>query len=199
MKLAEVRGQGPSPSFGRPQFLLAFMAIGSGGTVGRAALARKAGLGEGAVRTVLKRLRSGGYARVGASGCQLTSAGVSAYRALRRELTDPLRIDGSRLTVGRAQAALAVRGAGHLVVNGIEQRDSAVKAGAVGATTYVIENGKFTIPGGSSDCEADFPSPAWVSLRSKLKPRDGDAVLLCGSSEEDNATLGALSAALTLI
>jgi hypothetical protein len=199
MELAEARAQGPSPSFGAPQFVLAFLAIGSSGTVGRAALAKKAGLGEGAVRTVLKRLRAGGYAEADASGCHLTESGTRVYRTLERELKGPILVHGSRLTVGRIQAALSIRGGGRLVMNGIEQRDSAVKAGASGATTYVMKGRAFTIPGGSRDCEADFPSPAWDDLRGQLRPREGDAVVLCGSSDEATATLGALSAALTLI
>lgn len=197
--MAEGKVPGPSPSFDRAHLLLAFMAIGASGTIGRGALAKRAGLGEGAVRTVLKRLRAGGYARADASGCHLTAPGVAVYGILRRELSEPLRLDGSRLTVGQAQTALAVRGAGHLVKKGLEQRDSAVKAGAAGATTYVVKGGKFAMPGGSSDCEVDFPDRAWSKLRGELKPRDGDAVVLCGSSDETRATLGALSAALTLI
>jgi len=199
LELAEVRGQGPSPSFNRAQFLLAFLTIGTNGTIGRGALAKKAGLGEGAIRTVLKRLRESGFARADASGCHLTASGVNAYGTLKRGLSDPLHLDGSRLTVGRAQTALAIRGAGRLVKKGLEQRDSAVRAGAAGATTYLVKAGRFAIPGGSSDCEADFPSPAWGVLRGELKPREGDAVVVCGSSDETISTLGALSAALTLI
>ncbi|HYC12322.1 MAG TPA: DUF4443 domain-containing protein [Nitrososphaerales archaeon] len=199
MELAEAPVQGPSPSFDRARFLLAFLAIGASGSIGRGALAKSAGLGEGAVRTVLKRLRESGYARVDASGCHLTASGTAAYRTLRHALSDPLRLDGSHLTIGNAQTALAVRGAGSLVKKGLEQRDSAVMAGAEGATTYVVKGGKFTIPGGSSDCESDFPSPAWTTLRDRLKPRDDDAIVLCGASDETKAILGALSAALTLI
>jgi hypothetical protein len=199
LEIAEVRVQGPSPSFHRAHFLLAFLSIGANGAIGRGALAKEAGLGEGAIRTVLKRMRESGYARVDASGCHLTASGIGAYGTLRRELSDPLHLEGSRLTVGRAQTALAIRGAGRLVRKGLEQRDSAVREGAAGATTYVLKGGKFAIPGSSSDCEADFPSPAWGILRSKLKPREGDAVVVCGSPDETTSTLGALSAALTLI
>ena len=199
MELTEIPARGPSPSFDRAHLLLTFMVIGSSGTIGRGALAKRVGLGEGAVRTVLKRLRDGRYAQVDASGCHLTASGLSVYRALGRELSDPLRLDDSHLTLGRAQIALVVRGAARLVKKGLEQRDSAVRAGAVGATTYVVKRGKFVIPDGSNDCEADFPGPAWATLRSTLKPREGDAVVLCGSSDETSATLGALSAALTLI
>ena len=199
MELAEARIQGPSPTFGRAHFLLAFMTIGANGAIGRGALAREAGLGEGATRTVLKRMRDGGYANADASGCHLTPRGTEVYLTLKRKLSGPLRLEGSRLTVGRVQAAVAVRDAARAVRRGIEQRDSAVMAGAAGATTYVVRGGRFAMPAGSSDCEADFPSPAWARLRSELGPQEGDVVILCGSSDERGAALGALSAALTLI
>ncbi len=199
--LLPARGRvlGPAPSFDKAHLLFAFLKIGESGTIGREALASKAGLGEGAVRTVLKRFRESGYVDVNASGCHLTSDGLAIYTALKRLLSEPVTLGSSDLTVGRSQVAFAVRGAGRLVKGGIEQRDSAVKAGASGATTYVIKGSKFTIPGGSSDCERDFPNPAWKRLRSKLSPRDGDAVILCGSDDDMKATFGSLSAALTLL
>jgi hypothetical protein len=198
LRLAGARVRGPSPSFDRAEFVLAFLTIGANGTIGRAVLAKKAMLGEGAVRTVLKRLRSNGYAEATASGCRLSAAGAEAYGSLKRKLSGPAPLGGSQLTVGRSQVAFVVRRGGHLVKGGIEQRDSAVRAGASGATTYVIKSEKFTMPAGSLDCEQDFPSPVWEDLRTKLRPRDGDAVILCGSDDETSATLGALSAALTL-
>lgn len=199
LRLTETKVRGPSPSFDRVHLLLAFLMVGASGTVGRAALAKRVGLGEGSARTVLKRLRSSGYAEVDASGCHLTATGLSAYANLTRRLPPPLSLDGSRLTVGRSQVALVVRGGGRLVKGGIEQRDSAVRAGASGATTYVMKGDRFTVPGGSSNCERDFPSAAWTQLRSGLEPRDGDAVILCGSGDETTANLGALSAALMLL
>jgi hypothetical protein len=82
---------------------------------------------------------------------------------------------------------------------GLEQRDAAVKVGAAGASTYIMKSGKFAIPGGSSDCEKDFPSKVWSVLRQQLSPKSGDAVILCGARDETTAKLGALSAALTLV
>jgi hypothetical protein len=158
----------------------------------------RAGLGEGAVRTVLKRLREEGLADADASGCHLTPGGQKAYSSLTKKLSPMAAIEGSRLTMGAAQVAVSVRGAGDAVKSGIEQRDSAIGVGAAGATTYVVRGSRFTIPGGSDDCEKDFPSRAWTALRKQLKPKDGDAVILCGSNKEETARLGALSAALTL-
>lgn len=172
--------------------------LGEGEPLGRKALASNLGLGEGATRTVLKKLSTAGYLQTNASGCGLTPAGRRAYQSLRRTLTSPVDIQGSELSMGRFQAALAVRGKSRRVKSGIEQRDSAIKEGALGATTYVISGGKFTIPGGSGDCEKDFPGKIWATLRT-LSPRNGDVLILCGSDETSNARVGAIAAALTLL
>ncbi len=197
--VASVGGRGPRPSFTQAHFLLAFLVIGTSGVIGRQALAREAGLGEGATRTVLKRLRDGGYVEVNASGAFLTKKGREALKLLRRSLLPLVALENSRLTVGSEQAAVGVRGGRSHLGNGIPQRDSAIMVGATGATTYAIRGPKFTVPGGSTDCEKDFPTGAWKMLRKQLAPRDGDTVIVCGAQDALRAKLGALSAALTLL
>ncbi len=199
LQIRDRKPQGPSPTFERAHLLLAFLTIGESGTIGRHSLAVRAGLGEGAVRTVLKRLREEGFADADASGCHLTRVGQEVHSSLVKRLSPMTAIEGSRLTMGAAQVAVSVRGGGDAVKSGIEQRDSAIGLGAAGATTYVMRGSRFTIPGGSDDCEKDFPSRSWKALREQLRPKDGDAVILCGSDKEETARLGALSAALTLL
>lgn len=199
LELAIPEGRGPWPTFTRAHLLLAFLTIGERGTIGRQALAREAGLGEGAVRTVLKKLTEERYAESNASGCSLTTPGKAVYSRVRERLSPVVGLRGARLTVGSNQAAVKVKGGARGVQSGIQQRDSAIMLGAAGATTYVIRKGKFTVPGGSADCEKDFPSPAWKMLRNEISPQDGDAVVLCGAEDVMRAKLGALSAALTLL
>jgi len=199
LELAGRHLQGPSPTFDRARVILAFSIIGENGRIGRSALAASSGLGEGAIRTLLKKLRDDGYVSADASGCHLTRGGERVYVTLADRISRLVLLHDSRLTVGDAQAALAVRGRGGNVRSGIEQRDSAIMSGAAGATTYVIKGEKFTVPGGSSDCEKDFPSGAWTKLRKETRPRDSDAVILCGARTEVKARLGVLAAALTLL
>ncbi len=190
---------GPSPGYSRAHALLAFMIIGNAGTIGRQALARSSGLGEGSIRTVLKKFRQMRYVVADTTGCHLTDSGRELYQAISRKITSVLPLQASTLVVGPSQVAVLVRDGARSVLSGIEQRDSAVRSGATGATTYVIRSGKFAIPGGSEDCEREFPAKAWSTLRDELKPKNGDAVILCGAHNEGTARLGALSAALTLL
>ena len=190
---------GPSPTFARAHLLMAFLTIGKRGTIGRHALAEETGLGEGSIRTVLKRLREAGLADSAASGCRLTRRGQEAYSAISTVLSPTTLIEGTRLTMGSSQVAISIRGGAARVRSGIEQRDSAIGVGAAGATTYIVRGSRFTIPGGSDDCERDFPGKAWGALRKKLRPGDGDAIIVCGADGEGTASLGAFSAALSLL
>jgi len=198
-KISGEREPGPSPSFSSAHVLLAFVTIGDAGMIGRQSLAEKVGLGGGSVRTVVNKLRDEGLIRVIASGCSLTPKGKDSYEKVATKMSGVLQLDSSQLTVGAKQSAVAVRQAASKVRRGIEQRDSAIRVGASGATTYVIRGTKFAIPGGSSDCEREFPGPAWTKLREVLEPDDGDAVVVSGAESSVRSTLGAVSAALTLV
>jgi len=199
LELALPTGQGPWPSFTRAHFLLAFLTIGERDSIGRQALAKEVGLGEGSVRTLLRKLTEEGYAKINSAGCHLTTSSRAIYSRVKERLSLVVGLEGTTLTVGSNQVAVKVKGGARGVLNGIQQRDAAIMLGAAGATTYVIRKGRFTVPGGSADCEKNFPSSAWKLLRSELSPGDGDAVVLCGAEDSMRAKLGALSAALTLL
>lgn len=162
-------------------------------------LARNVGLGEGAIRTVLRKLKTEGLVEVSKSGGSLTENGLRMYRRVKGYLPNLLSVGSTELTVGRKQTAVLVRGVAKKIGRGIEQRDAAIRAGAAGATTYAINGAKFQIPAGSKDCEKDFPSSAWRRLREELHPRDGDTIIICGADDELTSKVGAVSAALTLL
>lgn len=193
------RAAGPSPTFGSPHIVIVLLAIGDNKMVGRGALAKQSGLGDGAIRTLIKRLKDEGYITVKPAGCTLTAKGADAYSELRRRLPRIVRLSHTSLTLGSEQVALLVKGRAEWVKSGIEQRDAAIKAGAEGATTYVIRASRFQIPGASSDCEKDFPGPAWPVLRGELKPVNGDAVIVCGSGDQQTSLVASVSSALTLL
>lgn len=199
LRIVRQREPGPIPSFAPHHLLLVILAVGESAAIGRQALAKKTGLGEGAIRTVLTRLKREGYLVISPSGCSLTKKGEQLYFELKDSVPEIRTLRETRLTMGKQQVAIVVRKAGERVTNGIDQRDAAIKAGADGATTFVIRNQKFQIPGGSDDCERDYPGEGWETLRTSLKPSEGDAVIISGSSDSQLSKVGALSAALSLL
>lgn len=197
--LTEVKERGPSPGFGREHLFLAFMTIGSSGGMGRQKLAGFSGVGEGSIRTILRKFRDAGWVDADPGGVRLTEAGRRLHHSILARMTAPLGLGATSLTVGESQAAILAKSSGRAVASGIEQRDASVKAGAQGTTSYTFRGNRFAVPGGSADCEKDFPSGAWLTLREQLRPQNGDAVIICGAKNETLAKLGAVAAALTLL
>ena len=88
---------------------------------------------------------------------------------------------------------------GFALKSGIEQRDAAIRIGAIGATSLLYTHNRFVMPGTSDDPLTKEPNTARLLLE-KLKPEEGDAIVI-GSDMEDErrAELAAKSAALTTI
>ncbi len=199
LKVAAEREPGPPSTYTHAHLLLSLLTIGDSVRVGRQKLAREVGLGEGAIRTLLKKFKKEGLVQTSKLGCSLTKRGEEFYKQIRARIPKLILLHSTKLTVGKEQTAVMVRGVAEKVSTGIEQRDAVIKAGASGATTYVIKASKFQIPKDSTDCEKDFPSDSWGRIRDELKPSNGDVVIVCGSSDSLTSTVGALSAALTLL
>jgi len=162
----------------------------SEGMVSRASLAKRLNLGEGSVRSLLRRLRRAGLVEVIRAGCRLTDRGRKVLAELREVLVGPIPVDAGRLTVGERDAAVVVRGAASLVGSGLDVRDAALTAGAVGATTLVVGEGGLSIP---SVPEVE------VSLSITAELRSGDAVVLGTGEDRISAELGAIAGALRLL
>jgi len=193
------RPPGPTPSYTNAHVILAILSIGDARVIGRQALSRETGIGEGAVRTVVRRLKQANYVKTLASGCTLLPRGERLYSAIRKTIPRIVPVSHTNLTVGSVQSAALVRGVASIVTDGIAQRDAAVKAGADGATTLIVLRSKIRVPRGSQDCEGEYPGRIWGFLRRELHPEDEDVMILCGASDQLGSRIGALSAAITLL
>ena len=88
---------------------------------------------------------------------------------------------------------------GFAIKSGIEQRDAAIKMGALGATTLLFKDDKFVIPDTNYDSLRKESHIAGL-LTEKLNPESGDVIII-GSATEDERTaeLAAKNAALLTI
>ncbi len=167
--------------------------------MGRATLAKELGLGLGAVRTLIQRLKDNKLIEVIKSGCMLTEKGKLLYIDSIKKIPKISSIDASKLATDRYSVAIIVRNKAHKVKMGLEQRDAAIKEGATGATTLIFKSGKFKIPMGSDDCEKDFPNGIWNRLYNLMHPQENDVIIVCSGKSQSIAEYGALSAAWTLL
>jgi predicted transcriptional regulator len=180
---------GPLPRFAEVHVRRTLELIAEHKTIGRKQLAKKLGIGEGSMRTILNHLKKQSLITSSRGGHTLTSKGRSA-------LGKPLefvQVDMGDLTVGEVDVATVVRGAAAKVKKGIEQRDEAIKVGADGATVLVFKAGKLQFPDGFTKVNKKVEK-----LIEIFRPRDGDVIIIGTGSDVATAEAGAKAAARTL-
>jgi len=168
--------------------------IGAGLGVGRQQLSRELRLGEGTIRTMVNRMRGLGLVDASRGGMSLTEEGRGVLDELN-EATSTSEIPETPLTVGSKNYAVLVKGASASVSLGIEQRDAALMAGALGATTLVCDGENLLMPGTSEELD---PETRRLIL-ANLSPREGDVIVIGSSGDQHLAELGAKAAALELL
>ena len=195
--LAKPSALGPSPSFNEFQLSKTLEVIGEG-SIGRTALSHKLQIGEGATRTIIDHLHAAGIIDVRKSGAVLTKKGQRVLNELNVKLGKKVRIEGMSIAVGTCVYGIQVKGSADKVRVGIEQRDAAVRAGALGAVTVVFKKGRLYVPPADRS-----PPEEWTRDRDKIlevfAPSEGDVIIICGAASERDAESGARAAAWTLL
>ena len=196
-KLSSEKAPGPSPSFSMFHLLHAIELI-SEKTIGRSKLAENLKVGEGAVRTVINRLKDADLVATSKSGCILTNEGSRLLREYKSIVKKKIEIAKNELTLADYNFAILIKDRGHKVRSGVEQRDAAVMAGAKGATTIMFKEGRLKIPSVSNDVAKDFPDAANQIVR-LLEPEENDVIVIGSADSLEKAEYGTLAAAWTVL
>ena len=186
---------GRAPYFMEAHVVKALSVIDNQGPVGRSKLAETLGLGEGSMRTLIRHLDKEGLVEISREGIVLTSSGASLVSNMKSSLSQPIEISKGSLTVGRFNMAVLVRGAADAIRTGLEQRDAAIKVGALGATTLISSKGRLTMPLVEGDVFRGAPNIR-ETLVSQLKPQEKDVIVVGSASDRLTAEFGAIAAAL---
>jgi len=197
-RVASKLAPGRMPSFNEAQVVKALEIINVYETVGRIRLSKELGLGEGATRTLLKHLKNEGIIAGSRQGITLSEFGKKWFRNLRSKISEGVEIPNSPITVGKFNVAVLVRDVAHRVRMGIEQRDMAIKAGALGATTLIFSSNKLAMPSSDEDIFKGISS-IHSMLISKLNPKENDVIIIASGKSKTSAEIGAKTAALRLL
>lgn len=195
-KLTREKAPGPNPSFSSFHFLLAMELIAKE-PIGRNKMAHELGIGEGATRTLIRRLKEEDLASISKAGCALTKKGMELWEEYTSNIKKA-RIEKNELTFAECSFAVLVKRSGHKVRTGMEQRDAAIVAGARGATTILFKKGLLVFPAVERNVKRDFPKASDQIVR-LLKPQEDDTIIVVSSDDPAKAEHGALAAAWTLI
>lgn len=196
--VSEKLAPGKAAAFTEVHVIKALEILGTEEPIGRIRLSKTLGLGEGATRTLIKHLRNEGMIKISRAGIALSTLGEEVFSNLKSEVSEGIDVPESSLTVGPYNMAVLIKNAADSVKSGLEQRDAAIKAGALGATTLVFENSRLTMPGVGEDVFQNIQSIHDI-LVAKLKPEEKDVVIIGSANDERTAEFAAKTAALKLL
>jgi predicted transcriptional regulator len=166
--------------------------------LGRNKLAEKLSVGDGAVRTIINRLRDYSLIDTTKEGCILTQKGNEVWRQFEQVFPKRLKIEKSELATTDYNFAFLVKGAGHRVKSGIDQRDAAIIAGARKAMVIVVKNNALSIESVSDNIEKLYPKAA-NEIHQDFAPQENDVIIIAGAESALKAKRGAFAASWSLI
>ena len=194
MKIMDIPAFGPMFRFTDANVYYALYVLSDGKRIGRKKLAEQAGVGEGSMRRILDKFREWNFVQIKQTGISITKAGLVFLDQIPVRLID---VDLQGSVVGDFTQGVIVYGASSKIVNGMQQRDAGIKAGAEGCTTIVIRDGKLMIP---PDWNMDEQTP---ELAYKIRKDTGitadDVIIVGGGSSKIAAVEAVLNAAFELV
>lgn len=162
--------------------------------VGRFTLMEELGLGEASVKTLLKNLSDAGLTKTSGEGQSLSKKGAGIVKSLESRINGPVEIDAKGYAIENHNVAVVVKKCAEKIKSGVEQRDEAIKSGALGATTLVCEKGRLKFP--TMDKKIEVLENI---LRNVFEIENGDVVIIASAETHSKSGNAALAAALSLI
>ncbi len=183
---------GPQPNYSLYHVWKCYHTLDEEGPLGRRALTKVLGIGEGSTRTMLKWMTKEECIESTTRGMALLPRGKEKLASVGIRI---MNLDFTELSVGRFNCGILVKGMAGKIRAGIEQYENSVRAGADSAVTLVCKDGKVVFPGDERFPRQDLVEP----VRSVFGAEDGDAIIIGGASSYDLAERGAVSAGLGLV
>lgn len=193
MKLIERPKYGPLYRFNDYHVYKVLSTLSDGRRLGRKQLSDRIGVGEGSMRTIIDYLRDENLVDVKQTGIKISKKGQEFIGRLPLQV---YTLDTVDMTLGQKSVAVQVRGMGHKIKSGIEQRDQAIIAGAEGATTVVVKGDRLMVE--DFDLDKERPDAAGA-IRRLFDLADGDVIIIGTSANVQRAEEGALAAAFELL
>jgi hypothetical protein len=166
--------------------------------ISRSLLMRELDLGEGSVKTLVKHMKMSKLIENSNAGMWFTDKGRTVYSKLHFSIPEEMDIPKCSIALGKFNHAVLVKDLAHGIKSGIEQRDAAIKSGAVGATTMIFRNGELFMPNTRENLLRNEPK-IYSLIVKEFKPEDNDVIIIGSSEDKKTAEMAAKSAALRTI
>src|ERR687888_2657613 len=152
--------------------------------ISRTLLCQELALGEGSIRTLVKHLKMQNLVKSTNGGTRLTQKGKALSSELLQSIPSEANMPKCSIALGKFNYVVLLKNYSFAIRSGIEQRDAAIKMGALGATTLLYKNNKFVMPGTYNNKDSLQGEQHVANLLiKKLKPEDNDVIII-GSDNE---------------
>ena len=201
ISLSEPADRRVAPAFKPYHAAVALILIGREQPLGRYDLCEKMSIGEGSVRTLLKRLSEADLIEAeGKQGQRLTSKGKVLFDRVLRDVPMGLTLDVRRLVMYEYAFANLVKGQSEMITDGVRQRDEAIIQGGydkAGASTLIQKSGNLVMPPDDFHILTSYEEETLLVMES-LRPDDGDVIVIGSANEENLAREVSMAAVMTL-
>jgi len=199
-KFTAPKNRGARPAFDYIDVILALRIIGKFVFISRKKLAEELELGEGSIRTLIKKLKEFGYIKVVKSGITLTDKGNEYFKEIDNIIKSEFFIPYEKLNnlaIDKINFCLIAKHISNKVGKGIEERDVALKYNTKGLITIVYKNKNLFFADG-------FPLEEVYKnfteyLKNNVKLEEGDLIMIASSSSKTKTIKGAYSALIYLL
>jgi Domain of unknown function (DUF4443) len=197
-KVAERHAPSRMLSFDRVHVFKTMQMMENNKRISRSLMMQELDLGEGSVKTLVRHMKMSGLVENSNAGMWLTNKGKAVYAKLHVLIPKEMDIPKCSVALGKFNYAVLLKDMAYAIRNGIEQRDVAIKAGAVGATTLIYRNERLVLPGTEEDLMRNDPK-THSTITEKLLPEENDVIIIGSSQSKKIAEMAAKSVALYTI
>ncbi len=201
IRLSEPADGRVAPAFKPHHAAVGLIMIGREQPLGRYELCEKMSIGEGSVRTLLKRLTEADYIEPeGKQGQRLTSKGQRLFNEISEDIPIGLMLNVRRLVMYEYAYANLVREKAAKVSDGVRQRDEAIIQGGygkAGATTLIQRNIRLVMPPDDFHMLSTYEDETLLIIES-LRPQNNDVVVIGSANDPSLAREVSMAAVMTL-
>lgn len=196
MKILGYKEFGPIYRFTDAEIYWTLWYLSRAKILGRRTIASNVGLGEGSIRSILNILKEWDLVHIRSKGIVLSENGRRFLDAIPLNIVE-IPVLGNYLDDEELhRCCVHVSKRASKVTDGIRQRDMCIKNGAKGCVTFVMTDGRLTIP---PDIDMESNHDVTGEIVKSAGMCNGDVLVVGYSLDRLGAANGALSASLDLI
>jgi len=201
IRLSEPADGRVAPVFKPHHAAVGLIMIGREQPLGRYELCEKMSIGEGSVRTLLKRLADADYIEPeGKQGQRLTARGQKLFNEVTRDVPIGLMLDVKQLVMYQHAYANLVKNKAARITDGVRQRDEAIIQGgygSAGATTLIQRETRLVMPPDDFHILIAYESETILIMES-LRPEMNDVIVIGSADNPNLAREVSMAAVMTL-